>query len=176
MGEKRRQLWLKPEWAGGACLRLFSAAAFIYIVYFSGWGSNLLSPGSSVIYVAATLAVSSSDIGTVVQKIKLKDVDGTTGTERRLRILFALAVRDEISFSDLSAAIEASPGATSQEVSRLEKKGLIKPHRVFLENGVRRTTYTLTDKGRKDLQRLLDAISSCKEYFQRDLENPPEYI
>ena len=82
--------------------------------------------------------------------------------------MFALGVRAELSFKAIMELTGYSAGAISQDLARLEKKGLIRASRHFLPTGTRRTTYSITEKGKKNLKEYLDQIAMCIEFFEKE--------
>lgn len=105
----------------------------------------------------------------IVRAISFKGIgDDAKGSERRFRILFALGVRAELSFKAIVELTGYSAGAISQDLARLEKKGLIRANRHFLPTGTRRTTYSITEKGKKNLKEYLDQIAMCIEFFEKE--------
>jgi len=84
---------------------------------------------------------------------------GTQFAEPDRKILYALALRDRISFSELEEIIiGASSEAISQALDRLAQKDLIQ---------VGRTTVSITALGKKEIEKNLQRISSCIEMLEK---------
>jgi len=72
----------------------------------------------------------------------------------RLGIVSALAAGDELSFTDLKSALNATDGNLSVHARKLEEAGYVVCTKTF-EGRVPRTDYRLSDAGRRALERYL---------------------
>lgn len=77
----------------------------------------------------------------------------------RLAIVSALAVNDALTFNELKELLEITDGNLSVHARKLEDAGYVDCVKSF-EGRVPRTEYTLTDAGRRALQRYLDHMES----------------
>jgi DNA-binding MarR family transcriptional regulator len=77
----------------------------------------------------------------------------------RLGIVSALAVHDELSFSELKAILETTDGNLSVHARRLEEGGYLRCTKAF-EDRIPRTAYRLTETGRAALTRYLDHMEA----------------
>lgn len=85
----------------------------------------------------------------------------------RLAIMSALAVNPSLSFSDIKGILEISDGNLSVHARKLEEAGYIVCKKTF-ENRVPKTTYTLTDKGRKALEKYLGHLEAVIRAVRKD--------
>jgi len=164
----RKGVWLRNR-EKNRIRRVVVAATLLLVVVtviFMVIAEQLPTFGAIFLIGAAASTVSVPKFESTLRGIKLGGIDDEKGTERRLRILFALGARDELSFKTLGELVDYSAGAISHDLTRLEKKGLIKATRRFLPNGMRRTTYNLTEKGRQNLKDYLENIALCLEFFE----------
>lgn len=106
-----------------------------------------------------------------IRDISFEGISKDKGIERRIRILFALAVQRKLRFRDIQELTGYSGGALSPDLAWLEKNGLISAERAFLDNGMRMTTYMLTDKGKEKLKQYLDTFASCLKLFEKSLQD-----
>src|ERR1700753_1809527 len=105
--------------------------------------------------------------GAQTKRAKLASVPGTahenedTKFDRlvyervRLGILSALAVREELSFSELKALFDVSDGNLSAHARKLEEAKYLSCTKSFAERRPK-TVYRLTQRGRDALNRYLD--------------------
>ncbi|MCZ6727743.1 MAG: transcriptional regulator [Acidobacteria bacterium] len=77
----------------------------------------------------------------------------------RLGIMSALAVNEEMSFTELRELLGTSDGNLSVHARKLEDAGYLRCEKRF-ERRVPRTDYRLTAKGRKALERYLDHMEA----------------
>lgn len=77
----------------------------------------------------------------------------------RLGILSALAVNDELSFSDLKDLLKTTDGNLSVHARKLEEAGYIACNKYF-DGRMPKTDYRLTRPGRQALERYLDEMES----------------
>jgi len=77
----------------------------------------------------------------------------------RLGIVSALAVEDDLSFTELREVLATSDGNLSVHARKLEDAGLVRCRKGFAGR-VPRSTYRITAKGRRCLDRYLDHMES----------------
>jgi DNA-binding transcriptional ArsR family regulator len=77
----------------------------------------------------------------------------------RLGIISALAASDEMSFTDLKAALNATDGNLSVHARKLEEAGYVACAKTF-DGRTPRTSYKLTGSGRRALEKYLDHMSA----------------
>ena len=77
----------------------------------------------------------------------------------RLGIVSALAAADDMSFTDLKAALNATDGNLSVHARKLEDAGYVSCEKTFAGR-TPRTTYTLTASGRRALEKYLDHMDA----------------
>ena len=77
----------------------------------------------------------------------------------RLGIVSALAASDELSFTDLKAALNATDGNLSVHARKLEEAGYVACEKTF-DGRTPRTGYTLTASGRRALEKYLDHMAA----------------
>jgi DNA-binding transcriptional ArsR family regulator len=77
----------------------------------------------------------------------------------RLGIVSALAAGDELSFTDLKAALSATDGNLSVHARKLEEAGYISCAKTFAGR-TPRTDYKLTASGRRALEKYLDHMDA----------------
>jgi DNA-binding transcriptional ArsR family regulator len=77
----------------------------------------------------------------------------------RLAIVSALAVTPTLSFNELKALTETTDGNLSVHARKLEEAGYVACTKGF-EGRVPRTEFTLTDAGRRALQKYLDHMEA----------------
>ena len=73
----------------------------------------------------------------------------------RLGIVSALAAAEDLSFTDLKAALNATDGNLSVHARKLEEAGYVSCEKAF-SGRVPRTVYKLTVSGRRALEKYLD--------------------
>lgn len=101
----------------------------------------------------------------VLKSVKGKAEDSPLGLDRliherlRLGIVSALAVNASLSFNDLKQLMNTSDGNLSVHARKLEEAHYITCTKSF-EGRVPRTSYTLTQSGRRALERYLDHMES----------------
>jgi DNA-binding MarR family transcriptional regulator len=84
----------------------------------------------------------------------------------RLGIMSALAVRDELTFSELKALFDVSDGNLSAHARKLEVAGYLTCTKSFEERRPR-TVYRLTPTGRSALDRYLDHVEAVIKATRR---------
>jgi DNA-binding MarR family transcriptional regulator len=77
----------------------------------------------------------------------------------RLGIVSALAASDDLSFTDLKAALGATDGNLSVHARKLEDAGYVACEKSF-DGRMPRTAYTLTAAGRRALQKYLNHMEA----------------
>jgi DNA-binding transcriptional ArsR family regulator len=77
----------------------------------------------------------------------------------RLGIVSALAAADDLSFTDLRAALNATDGNLSVHARKLEDAGYVSCEKTFAGR-VPRTAYRLTAAGRRALEKYLDHMDA----------------
>jgi DNA-binding transcriptional ArsR family regulator len=77
----------------------------------------------------------------------------------RLGIVSALAAADDLSFTDLRAALNATDGNLSVHARKLENAGYVSCDKTFAGR-VPRTAYRLTAAGRRALEKYLDHMDA----------------
>lgn len=77
----------------------------------------------------------------------------------RLGIVSALAAGDELSFTDLKAALNATDGNLSVHARKLEEAGYVSCAKTFAGR-TPRTDYKLTAAGRRALEKYLDHMDA----------------
>ena len=77
----------------------------------------------------------------------------------RLGIVSALSAADDMSFSDLKAALNATDGNLSVHARKLEDAGYVSCEKTF-SGRTPRTAYTLTASGRRALEKYLDHMEA----------------
>ncbi len=97
--------------------------------------------------------------------LKVKGPEIATNLDRllhdrmRLGIVSALAASDELSFTDLKAALNATDGNLSVHARKLEEAGYVACEKTF-DGRTPRTGYTLTASGRRALEKYLDHMAA----------------
>ena len=84
----------------------------------------------------------------------------------RLGILSALAVREELSFSELKALFDVSDGNLSAHARKLEEAGYLECMKSF-EGRRPKSEYRITATGRKALHRYLEHIEAVIKATRR---------
>jgi DNA-binding PadR family transcriptional regulator len=77
----------------------------------------------------------------------------------RLGIVSALAAADDMSFTDLKSALNATDGNLSVHARKLEDAGYVSCEKTF-SGRTPRTAYTLTASGRRALEKYLDHMDA----------------
>lgn len=77
----------------------------------------------------------------------------------RLGIVSALAAGDELSFTDLKAALNATDGNLSVHARKLEEAGYVSCSKTFAGR-TPRTDYKLTAAGRRAFEKYLDHMDA----------------
>src|SRR5688572_6956176 len=77
----------------------------------------------------------------------------------RLGIVSALAAVDDMSFTDLKSALNATDGNLSVHARKLEEAGYVSCEKTF-SGRTPRTAYTLTASGRRALEKYLDHMDA----------------
>lgn len=95
-----------------------------------------------------------------------RELDGLVHERVRLGILCALAVNASLSFNDLKALLDTTPGNLSVHGRKLEDAGYVSC-RKFFDDRTPRTEFRITAAGRRALERYLghmeSLISAVKE-------------
>lgn len=84
----------------------------------------------------------------------------------RLGMMSALAVREELTFSEMKALFEVSDGNLSAHARKLEEAGYLSCTKSF-EGRRPRTVYRLTATGRSALNRYLDHVEAVIKATRR---------
>jgi len=84
----------------------------------------------------------------------------------RLGIVSALAAGDEMSFTDLKAALNATDGNLSVHARKLEEAGYVACTKTF-SGRTPRTDYKLTSAGRRALEKYLDHMDALIKAARR---------
>ena len=84
----------------------------------------------------------------------------------RLGIVSALAAGDEMSFTDLKAALNATDGNLSVHARKLEEAGYVACTKTF-SGRTPRTDYSLTASGRRALEKYLDHMDALIKAARR---------
>lgn len=84
----------------------------------------------------------------------------------RLGIVSALAAGDELSFTDLKAALSATDGNLSVHARKLEEAGYVSCVKTFAGR-TPRTDYKLTAAGRRALEKYLDHMDALIKAARR---------
>ena len=84
----------------------------------------------------------------------------------RLGIVSALAAGDELSFTDLKAALNATDGNLSVHARKLEEAGYVSCAKTFAGR-TPRTDYRLTASGRRALEKYLDHMDALIKAARR---------
>jgi DNA-binding transcriptional ArsR family regulator len=84
----------------------------------------------------------------------------------RLGIMSALAVREELSFTELKALFDVSDGNLSAHARKLEEAGYLTCTKAF-EARRPKTSYRLTSLGRNALHRYLDHVEAVIKATRR---------
>ncbi len=87
------------------------------------------------------------------------ELDRLLHDRMRLGIVSALAASDDLSFSDLKAALNATDGNLSVHARKLEDAGYLSCSKSF-EGRTPRTGYKLTAAGRRALDKYLDHMDA----------------
>ena len=87
------------------------------------------------------------------------ELDRLLHDRMRLGIVSALAAADDLSFSELKAALSASDGNLSVHARKLEDAGYLSCSKSF-EGRTPRTVYKLTAAGRRALEKYLDHMEA----------------
>jgi len=84
----------------------------------------------------------------------------------RLGIVSALAAGDEMSFTDLKAALSATDGNLSVHARKLEEAGYVSCTKTFAGR-TPRTDYKLTASGRRAFEKYLDHMDALIKAARR---------
>ncbi|HYB95443.1 MAG TPA: transcriptional regulator [Vicinamibacterales bacterium] len=87
------------------------------------------------------------------------ELDRLLHDRMRLGIVSALAVGDELSFTDLKAALSATDGNLSVHARKLEEAGYVTCTKTF-SGRTPRTDYKLTAAGRRAFEKYLDHMDA----------------
>ena len=105
--------------------------------------------------------------------VRPSDLDTMIHERLRLGILSALAVRDEITFTELRVLLGATDGNLSVQARRLEEAGYVRCTKQF-ENRRPKTVYTLTDQGRSALANYLSVLEQLLPPRPEGAKDPGE--
>ena len=83
----------------------------------------------------------------------------------RLAIMSALMVNDSIDFNSMKEMLDITDGNLASHISVLEKNNYIKVKKKFIGKKPS-TTYSATDKGRKEFSEHLDALEKLIKQSQ----------
>ena len=106
------------------------------------------------------------------QRLESKSGEIATNLDRllhdrmRLGIVSALAAGDELSFTDLKAALNATDGNLSVHARKLEEAGYVSCAKTFAGR-TPRTDYKLTAAGRRALEKYLDHMDALIKAARR---------
>ena len=106
------------------------------------------------------------------KKVESKSGEIATNLDRllhdrmRLGIVSALAAGDELSFTDLKAALSATDGNLSVHARKLEEAGYVSCEKTFAGR-TPRTDYKLTSAGRRALEKYLDHMDALIKAARR---------
>ena len=103
-------------------------------------------------------------------QVRPADLDMMIHERLRLGILSALAVRDEITFTELRTLLGATDGNLSVQSRRLEEVGYITCIKQF-EKRRPKTVFQLTDDGRRALQAYLMVLEQLLPPRTLDVES-----
>jgi DNA-binding MarR family transcriptional regulator len=85
----------------------------------------------------------------------------------RLGIVSALAVNESMTFNDLKDLLEITDGNLSVHARKLEEAGYVTCSKSFVGR-VPKTQYTLTESGRRALERYLDHMEDLIRLMRGD--------
>ena len=94
------------------------------------------------------------------------ELDRLLHDHMRLGIVSALAAGDEMSFTDLKAALNATDGNLSVHARKLEEAGYVACTKTF-SGRTPRTDYKLTSAGRRALEKYLDHMDALIKAARR---------
>ncbi|HLT47568.1 MAG TPA: transcriptional regulator [Rubricoccaceae bacterium] len=89
----------------------------------------------------------------------IPDFDPVLHQRVRLGIVSALAAGGRTTFNDLKAVLDLTDGNLSVHARKLEEAGYVACHK-FFDGRTPRTEYSLTDAGRRALERYLDQMEA----------------
>lgn len=93
------------------------------------------------------------------RRVEAERFDRVIHERLRLAIVSALAVNDALTFIELKDLLRASDGNLSVHARKLEEAGYVSCAKSF-EGRIPRTTYRLTNAGRRALNRYLDHMEA----------------
>ncbi len=108
---------------------------------------------------ALAKSLSASSALPALEAARPMELDKLIHERLRLGILSALAAQREVPFSELKRLLQTTDGNLSIHARKLEDAGYISCTKAF-EGRVPRTTYRITDKGRRALARYLDHMEA----------------
>ena len=97
---------------------------------------------------------------------KPEELDRLLHDRMRLGIVSALAAGDEMSFTDLKSALNATDGNLSVHARKLEEAGYVACTKTF-SGRTPRTDYKLTASGRRALEKYLDHMDALIKAARR---------
>jgi DNA-binding MarR family transcriptional regulator len=95
------------------------------------------------------------------------DLDQVIHQRVRLGIMSALAVNESMTFNDLKDLLEITDGNLSVHARKLEEAGYVTCSKSFVGR-VPKTEYTLTESGRRALERYLDDMEDLIRLMRGD--------
>jgi len=100
------------------------------------------------------------------QKSAAPNLDRLIHERLRLGIISALAANESLTFSDLKNLMNTTDGNLSVHARKLEEAGYIGCSKSF-EGRMPKTQYTLTDTGRKALEKYLNHMEALIQAMKR---------
>ena len=91
------------------------------------------------------------------QQFDFRRLDPLIHAPARMAIMSYLAVRDEVSFNELSARLELTDGNLESHLRKLEEAGYLRATKSFVERKPH-TAYRMLAKGRSAFERYRDEL------------------
>jgi DNA-binding MarR family transcriptional regulator len=101
-----------------------------------------------------------------VAQLDIPDLDRLIHERIRLGIVSALAANSSLTFNDLKKLLRTTDGNLSVHARKLEEAGYIACSKSF-EGRMPKTEYTLTDSGRKALEKYLNHMEALIQAMKR---------
>ena len=101
-----------------------------------------------------------------VGQLDIPDLDRLIHERIRLGIVSALAANSSLTFNDLKKLLRTTDGNLSVHARKLEEAGYIACSKSF-EGRMPKTEYTLTDSGRKALEKYLNHMEALIQAMKR---------
>lgn len=101
-----------------------------------------------------------------VARLDIPDLDRLIHERIRLGIVSALAANSSLTFNDLKKLLRTTDGNLSVHARKLEEAGYIACSKSF-EGRMPKTEYTLTDSGRKALEKYLNHMEALIQAMKR---------